>query len=47
MGWGEAFLHNVGHIIRYFLPKLREAGVSEEALNVMLVENPKRVLPIQ
>ncbi|MFC1893623.1 phosphotriesterase [Chloroflexota bacterium] len=47
LGWGERFLHNVGHIIRYFLPKLRDAGVSEEALNVMLVENPKRVLPIQ
>lgn len=47
LGWGESHLHNVAHMLRYFLPKLKQVGVSEEAINGMLVENPKRVLPIQ
>jgi len=44
---GEPTPHNVGHTLRYFVPKMRQAGISEEAINGMLVENPKRVLPIQ
>ncbi len=47
LGGGEPLLHNVGHMLRYFVPKLRQAGVSEDAINGILVENPKRVLPIQ
>ena len=47
LGWGEPHLHNSAHMIRYFLPKLRQAGVGEEAINGILVRNPKRVLPIQ
>jgi len=47
LGWGDTHLHNVGHVLRYFIPKLRQAGVSEEVINGMLVENPKRILPIQ
>ncbi|MFC1893337.1 phosphotriesterase [Chloroflexota bacterium] len=47
LGWGDTFLHNVGHMLRYFVPKLRQAGISEETINHILVENPKRVIPIQ
>lgn len=47
LGWGEVFLHNVGHILRYFAPKMKQAGINQETINAILVENPKRVLPIQ
>ena len=32
------------HINRHFLPRLRRHGVSEEAIHVMMVKNPARVL---
>jgi len=32
------------HVLAKFLPALREAGVSEEQIEMMTVENPKRVL---
>lgn len=47
LGRGEPSLHNVTHVLRYFLPKLKQAGLSERILNGILVDNPKRVLPIQ
>lgn len=50
IGWrlgAEPFLHNVGHTIRCFTPKLMEAGVSQEVIHGILAENPKHVLPIQ
>jgi phosphotriesterase-related protein len=36
--WGYAYL------LGNFVPRLREAGVSEDALHLMLVENPRRFL---
>jgi predicted metal-dependent phosphotriesterase family hydrolase len=47
LSWGESSLNDVAHLFRYFLPKLKQARVSEETIHKMLVENPKRVLPIQ
>jgi phosphotriesterase-related protein len=47
LGRGEPSLHNVTHVLRYFLPRLKQAGLSQEILNGILVDNPKRVLPIQ
>lgn len=47
LGRAEPFLHNAGHMLRYFLPKLKKTGISEQAINRILVDNPKRVLPIQ
>ena len=47
LSWGEPSLHNVGHLFRYFLPAMRHAGVGEDLIHKILVENPKRVLPIQ
>ena len=47
LGHGEQLLHNSANMLRYFVPKLKKAGVSEEAINGILVDNPKRVLPIQ
>lgn len=38
-------LHTYAHLQRYFLPKLQRVGVSEEDIHIMLVENPKRLLP--
>ena len=32
------------HVLVNFLPALRKAGVSEEQIHIMTVENPKRVL---
>ncbi len=31
------------HLFRSFLPRLRQAGVSEETIRLMLVENPRRL----
>jgi phosphotriesterase-related protein len=47
LGWGENHFHNVGHLIRYFLSKLKRAGVSDAIINEMLLENPRKALPIQ
>ena len=30
------------HILRYFVPRLRERGVSDEQINTILVDNPRR-----
>jgi len=35
-----------GHISRNILPRLRMAGVSDAAIHQMLVENPRRLLPL-
>jgi phosphotriesterase-related protein len=35
-----------GHVCRNIVPRLRQAGVSEAALQQMLVENPRRLLPL-
>ena len=34
------------YIATKFLPKLRERGISEEQIQIMTVENPKRVLAV-
>lgn len=46
LGWNTP-IQSYAHILRYFVPKLRAAGVSQEAIDTMLIETPKRVLPIQ
>lgn len=33
------------HLINIFLPLLKEAGISDEQIQIMTIENPKRVLP--
>lgn len=32
------------YLVEKFLPALREAGIKEESINLMLIENPKRLL---
>lgn len=44
LGWPNPY-HTVAHLVRYFVPKLRQAGISEETIHTLLVENPKRALP--
>jgi len=34
------------HVPRNIVPRLRQAGVSEAAIQQMLVENPRRLLPL-
>lgn len=41
--WGG---HGYGYIQRTFLPLLRARGISEEAIHIMTVENPARVLAV-
>jgi phosphotriesterase-related protein len=36
--------HGYDHLLRSFLPLLKERGVTDEEIRVMLVENPRRVL---
>jgi phosphotriesterase-related protein len=36
--------HGYAHLLRAFVPMLREEGVGEDALHLMLVENPRRIL---
>jgi len=36
--------HSFGHLLKTFVPKLKKAGVSEDAINTILVENPRRIL---
>ena len=38
--------HGFDYLATTFLPKLREKGVSDEAIHTMTVENPKRVLAV-
>lgn len=47
LGWGESYLSSVGHTLRYFVPRMKRAGVGEDVIRGLLVENPKRVLPMQ
>jgi len=37
--------YGYSYILEDFVPRLKKAGVSEEAINTMLIENPKRILP--
>ncbi|MDO8637188.1 MAG: hypothetical protein Q7R34_13325 [Dehalococcoidia bacterium] len=56
LGWGRNIgpsripngpaLHGYSHMVRYFVPMLQKAGISEKDIHVMLVENPKRALPM-
>lgn len=36
--------HGLEHILRNIVPRMRLRGLTEEQINKMLVENPKRVL---
>jgi phosphotriesterase-related protein len=36
--------HGFGHLLSTFVPLLRDEGVSEEALDTILVRNPRRIL---
>ena len=47
LGWAEAHVASVGNTLRYFAPKLEEAGIAPEAVAGIFDDNPKRVLPIQ
>jgi predicted metal-dependent phosphotriesterase family hydrolase len=47
LGRGETSLQNVTHMLRYFIPKLKRAGVSDKAISEIIIDNPKRVLPMQ
>ena len=48
--WRSHLNHYGGHGFDYlsttFLPKLKEKGVSDEAIHIMTVENPRRVLAV-
>jgi len=36
--------HSFGHLLESFVPRLKKAGVSQSAIDTILVENPKRIL---
>ncbi|MDO8491881.1 MAG: hypothetical protein Q7T04_07705 [Dehalococcoidia bacterium] len=38
--------HGYGHVLENIVPELRYKGVTEEQINAMLVENPKRLLAV-
>jgi phosphotriesterase-related protein len=38
--------HGYDHVLRNFLPLLRERGVDDRAIHIMLVENPARLLGV-
>lgn len=40
-------LHPYRHLYLSFMPRLRRAGVTEEQIHTMIVENPRRALPLQ
>jgi phosphotriesterase-related protein len=39
--------HGFGHLLTTFVPLLREAGVSDDAIDAILVRNPRRVLAFE
>ncbi len=39
--------YGYGHLLRTFVPMLREAGVTQDQIDTMLVANPARVLAIR
>src|SRR5205085_543027 len=47
LGWAETPFHTVGHLLRYFMPTMRAGGIDDDTITHLLVENPRRVLPIQ
>ena len=40
----DSKVHGIAHLLAGFVPLLREAGLSETELNVMLIENPMKFL---
>ena len=36
--------HGYDHILKNIVPRMKRTGITEEQLNAMLVDNPKRVL---
>lgn len=38
--------HTYAYLLRSFVPRLRQAGITEEQIHTMLVENPRRILPM-
>ena len=38
--------HGYGHILDSVVPRMRSAGISDEALTAMLIETPRRLLTI-
>ncbi len=47
LGWSTTPLHTVGHLLRYFVPAMRAAGIDDDTITHLFVENPRRVLPMQ
>jgi phosphotriesterase-related protein len=39
--------HGYGHLLERFVPMLREVGVSQDAIDRLLIHNPAEVLPIR
>ncbi len=39
-------LHKASHLLRGFVPMLLEAGATEEQVETMLVQTPRRLLPV-
>jgi len=46
LGWPTP-IHPYAHLLRYYVPKLRQGGATEKHIETLLVDNPRRVLPIQ
>ena len=36
--------HSFAHLLKSFVPRLKKAGISESAINTMLIDNPRRIL---
>ena len=36
--------HSFAHLLKSFVPRLKKAGISNSAINTMLIENPRRIL---
>ena len=41
----ETTLIGYAHLLRNFVPKLKAAGITDDVIRSLLVENPKKILP--
>lgn len=48
VGWGNKGMermHGYAHLLSKFVPRLKESGISEETIQLLLIETPKKLLP--
>ncbi len=48
VGWGNKgmeHMHGYAHLLNKFIPQLKAAGISEDTINLLVVETPRKLLP--